>query len=159
MKIDNSKVRRQDRLLSDEKIIEILKDGEYGFLSISLKGQPYGVPISYAWDGENSIYFHSAPDGYKINILKTNTLASFCVVRKTRVIPEKFTTEYESIILKGKMDVVYDLKQCVRGFELLVEKYSSSHKQEGMKYAHNSLQRTSILRFDIQEASGKGKLA
>lgn len=159
MKIDNSNVRRQDRLLTEEKIVKLLKVGEYGFLSLSLKGQPYGVPISYAWDGENSIYFHSAPVGQKINIIKSNSSASFCVVKNTRVIPEKFTTEYESVILKGKIDVVYDLKQSIKGFELLVDKYSANHKQEGMKYAENSLQRTSILRFDILEISGKGKRA
>ena len=159
MKINNSKVRRQDRLLTEERIIELLKNGEFGFLSLCAKGQPYGVPISYAWDGENSIYFHSAPDGFKIDIIKANSMASFCIVDRTRVIPEKFTTEYESIILKGKVDVVFDLKQCIKGFELLVEKYSANHKPEGMKYAQNSLQRTSILRFDILEASGKGKRA
>ncbi|MGC3977866.1 MAG: pyridoxamine 5'-phosphate oxidase family protein [Paludibacteraceae bacterium] len=157
MKIDNSNVRRQDRLLVEEKITEILKEGEYGYLSVSTGNQPYGIPISFAWNGADSIYFHSAPDGRKIAIINDNHLASFCIVAHTKVIPEKFTTEYESIILRGEINIVTDKEECLKALEMIVDKYAANYKQEGMKYAEKALQRTSILRFDCSDISGKAK--
>lgn len=57
---------KKDRQLSDEVAYALLKGGEYGVLStVDEDGQPYGVPVSYALEG-NLIYFHCARGvGYK----------------------------------------------------------------------------------------------
>ena len=52
MKFTNEQVRRQDRLLDEKRAFEILKEGEYGVLSMQTedgKGA-YGIPLSYVWD-------------------------------------------------------------------------------------------------------------
>src|SRR3972149_8062353 len=93
----NSAVRRQDRLLDAEQATKLLQIGVYGVLSLVDKdGQAYGIPINYVWDSRNSIYLHCAPEGRKLNCIKSNNKVSFCVVGNTHVLPDKFSTEYES---------------------------------------------------------------
>lgn len=159
MKYDNSKVRRQDRLLLQEKAIELLKNGEYGVLSmLENDGAGYGVPLNFVWNGENSIYFHSAPEGHKLNCMLICNKVSFCIVGNTKVISNKFTTRYESIIIRGVMISDLPLEEQKYAVELIIDKYSPSDKEVGLKYAEKSLPRTHIMRLDITEISGKNKI-
>lgn len=101
-------MRRKDRELKNDEIIEILQNNTYGILSsISENGYPYGVPISYIFLN-NSIYFHSATKGHKIDNILDNSKVSFCVVGETCTLPDKFTTNYESVIVFGKAIEVLD---------------------------------------------------
>ena len=58
---DNSGVRRQDRLLTEAEARGLLAAVEYGVLSMCDGGKAYGIPVSYAWDGNESLYIHCAP--------------------------------------------------------------------------------------------------
>ncbi len=89
------KMRRKDKQLSEEETIDILKSGEEGILAtIGNDDYPYAVPLNYAYH-ENSIYFHSALSGHKIDNMDHNAKVSFCVVRDTRVVPEEFSTIFK----------------------------------------------------------------
>ena len=48
MKFNNENIRRQDRILDEKRAFEILKEGEYGILSMqSEDGQgAYGIPLT-----------------------------------------------------------------------------------------------------------------
>lgn len=62
MQYDNTQVRRQDRLLDEEAARSLLRDGEYGILSMrDENGKSYGLPINYVWDNDNALYIHCAP--------------------------------------------------------------------------------------------------
>lgn len=100
MEYNNNVIRRQDRLLSNEGVLSLLRTGEYGVLSMidnrEDKEMAYGVPVNFAWDGKESVYIHCAPEGRKLRCLGKNASVSFCVVGKTKVILDKFTTAYQS---------------------------------------------------------------
>lgn len=156
MKFDHTTIRRQDRLLSEEESMTLLRNGEYGYLSmISENDKPYGIPISYVWNEDDYIYLHCAPEGNKLRAIAKNINVSFCVVGHTRVLPSSFSTEYQSIVLKGTIDLVSDDAECMKAFELLLDKYSPDDKVTGMKYAEKSLHQTRVLRVTIDEWSGK----
>ena len=157
----NDKVRRQDRLLNESVAVELLRNGEYGILSmVERLGEEvggYGVPISYVWDGENSIYFHCAPEGHKLNCLKTNSSASFCIVGQTIIISNKFTTAYESIIIRGGVHMELSSEERMKALMLILDKYSPDFKETGTKYVEKSFHSTNVIRLDINEISGKTK--
>lgn len=158
MKYENSKIRRQDRLLDEARAHEILASAEYGILSmIDLDGKPYGVPLNFVWDGDDSIYIHCAPEGKKIDILDCHDRVSFCVVGNVNLLPSQFTTEYESIILDCEATICTSEEERVYALELLLRKLSPHDVEIGMKYALKSLHRTCILRLDILTWSGKAK--
>lgn len=157
MEYDNSKVRRQDRLLCETEAIELLNKGEYGFLSmVSEDGNGYGVPLNYVFEGEH-IYFHCAPEGRKTSPPHLNKKVSFCVVGKTEVIPAKFTTAYHSVIAEGTMVFTLSDEEKKHALMLLVEKYSPDFVAKGEKYANSSLTDTYVIRLNIESISGKCK--
>ncbi|MBR0024820.1 MAG: pyridoxamine 5'-phosphate oxidase family protein [Muribaculaceae bacterium] len=158
MIFDNSKVRRQDRLLDEARAREILASAQYGYMSmIDLDGKPYGVPVNFVWDGEDAIYIHCAPEGKKIDILECYDHVSFCVVGNVNLLPGQFTTEYESIILDCEVTIpTYD-EERLHALELIIKKFSPQHFDTGMRYAHKSLPRTCIVRLDILSWSAKAK--
>lgn len=161
VKLNNEGVRRQDRLLDESGSIELLRTGEYGVLSmvesVDKEIGGYGIPLNYVWDGNHSIYFHCAPEGYKLDCLKENPKVSFSVIGHTKVISHKFTTDYESIVVRGIVFMELTEKECMKALLLILDKYSPNNKEIGMKYAEKSFHRTNIIRLDIIEVSGKTK--
>ena len=158
MKYTNEAVRRQDRLLLESRAIELLTEGEFGVLSMCCDDSAvYGIPINYAWNGNESIYIHSATEGKKINCLDKNNAVSFCVVGKTNVISEKFTTEFESIILQCQAFRNLSDEERMEALMLIVKKYSPNDIKIGEKYAEKSFHRTEIIKLNIKTWSGKSK--
>jgi len=158
MRYDNSNVRRQDRLLEEKRAIELLRTSEYGTLSlIDEYGLPYGIPVNYVWDGKDSLYIHCAPEGRKLRALALHPDVSFSIVGRVNLLPSQFTTEYESIILKGSARTGLPEEERMHALVLLVEKLSPNDIEIGKKYAQKSFFRTEIIRMDVTEFSGKTK--
>lgn len=155
---DNDSVRRRDRLLSMEEAADVLRLGEYGFLAMQVpEGGAYGVPISYVWDGGSCIYLHCAPEGRKLRCLERHPEVTFCVVGTTHVVGRKFTTAYESVILRCRAVVGPDEEERWKALDLLLCKYAPEHAETGRMYAGKSFHRTQIIRLEILAASGKCK--
>ncbi|MFO7369845.1 MAG: pyridoxamine 5'-phosphate oxidase family protein [Bacteroidales bacterium] len=156
MQYTNEGVRRQDRLLNEDEARQLLQQGEYGVLSMQTEEDgAYGIPVNYAWDDHSYIYLHCAPEGRKLSCIAANDRVSFCVVGQTFVIPDKFTTAYESIVLSCCAQLVTDDGERMKALELLLDKYSPDDKTVGIQYARQSFSRTAIIRLDINQWSGK----
>lgn len=149
--------RRKDRILGDTEARALLDQGEYGYLAMcGTNGYGYGIPLSYVADGDK-IYFHCAPEGFKLDSIRENGKVSFCVVGKTCPIPEQFTTAYESAIVFGKITEIESDGERLHALRLLVEKYSPGYREKAEKYIAGSFARTNLLRLDIEYLSGKCK--
>ena len=158
MNYNQTEVRRQNRLLSKSDAIILLREGEYGFLSlVDESGTPYGIPISYVWDGNESIYLHCAPEGKKLKCIAKQPNVSFSVVGRTNVIPDKFTTVYSSIVIEAEAMLVAEDEERMYALKLLVSKYSPGLDETGLKYAKASFQRTAIIKMKVLTRKGKAK--
>jgi nitroimidazol reductase NimA-like FMN-containing flavoprotein (pyridoxamine 5'-phosphate oxidase superfamily) len=149
-------LRRKDRGLDARAAMELLAAGEYGVLSTAGKdAQPYGIPLSYIYRND-AIYFHCALDGHKLENIAANPGVSFCVVGKTRVLPEKFATEYESAVAFG---VASEVQGDERADALLwlLEKYSPGFIEEGKKYIDKLDSVTKVMKITITHLSGKAR--
>ena len=58
MKYVNDRIRRQDRLMDEERAIELLREGEYGVLSMVSEDMGYGIPVNFGL-GRRSQYLYS----------------------------------------------------------------------------------------------------
>ena len=153
-------MRRSDRALSVEDAKELLSRGTYGVLStVGADGIPYGVPVSYAYaPEEETLYFHGAAGvGQKWENLQHCSKACFTVVGETEVLPQKFSTRYESVIAFGDVTICTDQAEKLTGLRHLVEKYSASFAAEGEAYAHRSLEQTDVFALRIRHLSGKAR--
>jgi len=150
-------MRRNDREIFDKDIEDILVNGEYGTLStIGDNGYPYIVPLSYVCF-KNSIYFHCAQDGSKLQNIERNDKVSFCVVTDTEVMPAKFSTKYKSVIVFGTCCIVPDdLKETV--LIQLIDKYSHDFLQVGKKYVEKAKGNTKVMKIEIKHMTGKARI-
>lgn len=153
-------MRRKDRRLDIADTLEILKNGEYGVLAtVTEDGNPYGVPMSYAFDEESHvIYMHcSAEGGQKTDNLRLHPEVCFTIIRQTELMPEKFATKYWSANVFGPVTIIEDGPEKQKGIEAILRKYSSEHMEKGMKYIEGAIRKIYILRLDIREITGKAR--
>ncbi|WP_438590906.1 pyridoxamine 5'-phosphate oxidase family protein, partial [Faecalibaculum rodentium] len=79
-------MRRKKQAL-DRTEIDRMHYGTNGVLALSGDEEyPYAVPISYVQDGD-VLYFHCARSGHKLDLIRQNPKASFCVVDQDQIHP------------------------------------------------------------------------
>lgn len=99
-------MRRKKQALPEGECRRILEEGEYGVLALLGEGgYPYAVPLNYVLRGDR-LYFHCAREGHKIDAVRGCAKASFCVVSRADVVPEKYTTYFESAIAFGQVRIL-----------------------------------------------------
>ena len=114
-------MRRAKQQLSDADALKLLKEGTSGVLA--LNGEyPYAVPLSYVYD-EGAIYFHCAKSGHKLDAVRRNSKASFCVIGQDQVMPQEYTTYFRSVIAFGKARILETDAEKWAALRLLAEKY------------------------------------
>ncbi len=149
-------IRRKDRAISKQEAIEILTNGEHGILStIGVDGYPYGIPVNYVYHNGN-IYFHCAKKGHKLDNIAYNNKVSFCVVGNTKVLPEKFGTNYESAVSFGTAAKISGAEKN-EALIAILEKYSSEFMEKGMVYIQNLYDKTVVVKISIEHVSGKSR--
>lgn len=149
-------LRNKKRGVTEADAWELLQRGEYGVLSTcGPDGEPYGIPLSYCLLGD-AVYFHCAVTGRKLDNLAVNNHSSFCVVGKTELLPDKFATRYESVIISGQVAEVFDAEK-QQALEGLVTKYSAKFHAEGLDYIKAAWEETKTYRISIEEISGKAR--
>lgn len=149
-------LRRKDRAIPQEEAIAILKKAEYGVLStISENGKPYGVPLNFCII-DHCIYFHCAVEGQKINNIKQNKSVSFCAIGNTEILPDRFGTKYESVIVSGEVEEVFDMNKQI-ALEGLLHKYSPEFFDKGIKYIESLIEKTRVFKIAINKLTGKAR--
>lgn len=119
-------MRRFKQELSQEKCIEILKTEPRGVLSlIEENGYPYGIPMNHWYCEENGrIYFHGAREGQKINAIKANNKASYCVFDAGYRNEGEWALNISSVVAFGKIRLVEDEETAKKICVHLVKKFT-----------------------------------
>ena len=149
-----SKMRRFKQQLAVGDAVKILNSCTNGILSlVDTDGAPYGVPISYVYDGGNHIYLHSAACGRKIDCIKADSRCSFCVVSQDNIVPEEFTTYFRSVIEAGRIKILTDAEEILHGLIMLSDKYCPGI--DPTKEIDKFRNTVKVLRIDIDSITGK----
>ena len=117
-------------------------------------GYPYAVPISYVYH-EGKLYFHSALAGHKVDAIRNCDKASFCVIDKDDVQPEKYTTFFRSVIAFGRIHIIEDDKEKLAMARMLGNRYNPNNDESLQKVIEGGLSRMLMIRFDIEHLTGK----
>lgn len=149
-------LRRKDRTLDHTSALSLLNTCEYGILStLDEKNQPYGVPVNYAVI-DDTIFIHSAPEGHKLDNIRTNDKVSFCVVGETELLSDQFSIKYKSVIVFGKASIIDD-KNKKSALISLVAKYSPDHMDAAGKYIDKLIDETVVIQISIDHVTGKSR--
>lgn len=141
-------LRRQDRVLTNEVISQIIKKHKYGVLSLCDNDYPYGVPLHYIVNN-NCLYFHCSKDGgHKIDLLKKNPKVCFTIIDTKDGIKSK------SVIILGTVEEANDKRQFV--LEKLIEKFTPKLAWENAKAAiPSALDNIMVFKIYCDHVSGK----
>lgn len=149
-------LRRHAQQLPEAETITLLEKGSSGTLALHGDDDyPYAVPLSYAYANGN-LYFHAALSGHKIDAINKNTKASFCLIAQDDVVPERYTTRYQSVICFGNIRFLETADERRAAMNLLVERYAplESAEKSQLKITEDDAAMT-IFCLDIEYMTGK----
>lgn len=145
-------MRRNRQKLTREETIAILERNTHGVLAVSGDdGYPYAVPLSYVY-ADGKICFHCALTGHKIDAIMRNEKVSFCVVDQDKVVPERFTTHFRSVIAFGRARILTDEEKRAP-LTKLAEKYSPGLNSDAE--IAGGIARMHMIEITIDHMAGK----
>lgn len=147
-------MRRKNQELSGKECFDILNRGTSGVLALhGDDGYPYAVPMSYALGGDD-IFFHCAKEGHKIDAIARDGKASFCVIGKDEVLPEKFATDYLSVVVFGRIRIL-EGAEAVAAIEKLAVRYAPRDEEGRRAEIAHCAGRYSMLALSVEHMTGK----
>ncbi|MCK5004911.1 MAG: pyridoxamine 5'-phosphate oxidase family protein [Candidatus Aminicenantes bacterium] len=150
-------MRRSERKITDPEVIEyVLNKGDICRLGLVNEGLAYIVPMNFGYKG-GYIYFHSASEGTKIDILKQNPKVSFEIDIDHRIVEGdsacNWSASYLSIIGNGVVEFIDDAVAKKNALNVIMGKYS---ERKDWEFPGEVVDKTSIFRLFIKEISCKG---
>ena len=150
-------MRRHDREMYKSFALMVVDKCEYAVMAlVDTEGMPYCLPITIARK-DNAIYFHTAKEGQKIDVLKNNPSVCMTCVGDTNRPADKFTTEFESAVIRGTAVEVTDKDEMILALRLLCQRHSPSNMHEFDAAIARSLARTGVWKINIKDITGKRK--
>lgn len=150
-------MRRKDREMDKSFALNVADKCEYAFLSvIDPDGKPYGVALTVVRH-ENYMYFHCAREGFKIDCFNANPDACMVCVGDTERLSDKFTTRYESAVIRGRLAEVTEDEEKIFALKLLCERHTPANMSNFDGAIKASLARTAVWKMSIDEITGKCK--
>lgn len=173
-------MRRKDREMDEAFAKQVIDKAKFGVLSVcdNRSNTPYSLPLSLVRN-EGTLYFHSAKEGTKVELISRIEKARIVFVGEVQVpdlysnteldemvkdkektiqlISRVFTTEFESAIVEGKVSEVIDWDEKVLALKLICEKYTPD-KMAYFDYAVEAGEKyTKVYRIEIESLTAKRK--
>lgn len=148
-------MRRFKQQLTETDTLEILRNSTSGVLSLcGDDGMPYGVPLSHVYD-DGKLYFHSALTGHKVDLIRQNDNASFTVIAKDEIHPERYTTYFQSVIAFGKVRIIEDEQEKREILGILGRRCNPADPEGLSKEVQSGINRCLVLEMSIEKLTGK----
>jgi nitroimidazol reductase NimA-like FMN-containing flavoprotein (pyridoxamine 5'-phosphate oxidase superfamily) len=139
-----------------EQVETVLHNAMYCHAAFSLDNSPYLVPLNFGYR-DGCLYFHSSPQGKKLDILMVNPHVSFSaqdrVMLKEGPTACKYGMRYTSVIGSGTAEIVTESSEKEKGLDVILEHYHL----EPTIYTQEMLDDLVVIRLEIAEISYKEK--
>lgn len=147
---------RKNKQISHEECIRVLETEKRGVLSvIGDGGYPYGTPMNHYYNAaDGNIYFHCGKIGHRLDSLKNNEKASFCVYDAGYRDEGDWALNVKSVIVFGRIDIIDDINAITDIATALSLKFTNDTeyiKNEIEQYA----QKTLLLKLTPEHICGK----
>lgn len=172
-------MRRKDREMDYDFGLYVIDKAEFGSLAVYSKNLGLeNLPLSIVRN-EDTIYFHSAKLGNKVEIFKENPLVVVSFVVDTKIpenyskeeleefksdkskakdlISKVFTTEFASALVYGQVNLVEARDEQIMVLRKICEKYTPSKMEYFPLAIEAGLSRVNIYKIKIDKLSSKRK--
>jgi nitroimidazol reductase NimA-like FMN-containing flavoprotein (pyridoxamine 5'-phosphate oxidase superfamily) len=149
-------MRRKDKEIKNEELIgAILRRASICRIALSENDLPYIVPLCFGHK-DNFLYFHTAREGRKIDMIRKNNNVCFEIENDTELLagenPCKWTMKYYSIIGFGKAFLVEDTEEKRKALDVIAEHYSGKSSYE---FPETALHKVVVIKVKIETMTGK----
>ena len=151
-------MRRKDREITDfHDIMDIMNKCDTCRLALFDQEYPYIVPLNFGVnieDGQLYLYFHSANQGTKLDLIRQNNKATFEMDCEHNIIlyDERMscTMGYASVIGHGEIEFV-DEDDKYEALKILMKHYH----HEDFQFNTNMMKATTVFRLKVLDMVGK----
>jgi len=166
-------MRRKDRELTDKvDLLAILDEADVCRIAIQTGKAPYIVPLNfgYSWEEKLVLYFHSAAEGRKIDLLQVNGCVGFELDTGHELVKADLACnwgmKYKSIVGIGEIQSIEDQKEKAVALNAIMRKYwpapQAGHGEPAeltgaAVFSVSDLRSAKVFRLVVDEVSGKQK--
>ena len=151
-------MKKKDREIKDKAGIErIIKKALVCRVALADGDSPYVFPVCFGFKN-GCLYFHSAREGRKIEILRRNNKVCFEMDIDTEMVESEkgceWGIQYSSVIGFGRASFVEDVEEMKEALGILLEHYSNKQYE----FSEQSLQQVTVIKIQVENLTGKSSL-
>jgi nitroimidazol reductase NimA-like FMN-containing flavoprotein (pyridoxamine 5'-phosphate oxidase superfamily) len=149
------KTRRTEREIKDKSEIEsIISRATVARIGLCRHGIPYVVPVNFGYQ-DGRLYFHSATQGKKIEIIRQNNRVCFEMDIDQELVksenPCKYGMKYRSVIGFGRASLIDDFAGKRKALNII-----TGHYLDGFgEFDREQIENTAVIKIEIESMSGK----
>lgn len=154
-------MRRKDRELTDRAdLLAILDEADVCRIAIQTGKAPYIVPLNfgYSWDENLVLYFHSATEGRKLDLLAANNEVGFELDTGHELVTADLACnwgmKYQSIIGTGEVSFIEDDKDKALALDAIMRKYGYAGTA---MFTGPNLRSVKVFSLKVEDLTGKQK--
>jgi nitroimidazol reductase NimA-like FMN-containing flavoprotein (pyridoxamine 5'-phosphate oxidase superfamily) len=151
-------MRRKDlEVLDKERLVKVLDGCKVCRLGISDE-VPYIVPMNfgYSWDDRLTLYFHSAPRGRKLDLMRQNPRVSFEMDCDHQLVAGstacRYSYRYSSLMGAGKVRFLEDAGEKLEALRCIMRQVTGTDDYE---YDEPAVRSVAVFAVDATEVIGK----
>lgn len=153
-------MRRKLQHIPHDECLAMLRDGQFARSPCMVPAATrMRVPMNYALldNGEELpiVCMHSAQQGHKIDAIVNDPKVCFTVVGQSRIVPERITDYFQSVIAFGRAWVENDPQIRLDALHALGEKYCAGFENLVEDDIVKSGPHCSIILMEIEQLTGK----
>ncbi len=151
----SGKMRRNDREIKRQaEIEEIIRKAIICRIAVSDGDSPYVFPVCFGYK-DRVLYFHSAQEGKKIDILRKNNKVCLEVDIDTELMSEEkgcdWGMRYKSVIGFGKADFIESPEEKKKAFRIILGHYAN----RSFGFSEESLKNVVVVKILVESLTGK----
>jgi len=147
-------LRRKDKEITDSREIEeIIKKATVCRLGLVDGDEAYIVPVNFGYE-KNAIYFHSALEGRKIELIKKKEKVCFEIEADVSIEKNdksECSTKYRSVVGMGRTRILESAEEKVRGLKAIMRQCA------GGEYGFSEEKWNAVLVVEIRIENVTGK--
>ena len=150
--------KRERQVTDPEQIRHILDTGKVLHLGLAVDNEPYVVPMNYGYtteDGNLVLYLHSALQGKKLDMIRTNPRVFFEIdcdrMPFEGRVPCQYGLVYSSIMGRGTAQIVEDVEEKKRAMTILMKTQTG----KDFSFEDRLVSIVAVIRIDVAEYTAK----
>jgi uncharacterized protein len=154
-------MRRNDREVSGtNEVEEIIRKADVCRIAFANDNMPYLVTLNFGYSSSpvQSFYFHCANEGKKLDMIRKNNYVCFELDTDHQLITGSNSCDwgmtFSSIVGYGNISIITEKEEKKAGLNHIMDHYGASGESS---YNDSILERTTVLRLDVEQMTGKKK--